>query len=231
MPQNQRMSEQRWAAVDEYLGGLFGGADPVLDAALAASTGLPAIQVSPLQGQLLHVLARSVGARRVLEIGTLGGYSTIWLGRALPADGRLLTLEAEPRHAAVARANLARAGLADLVEVRVGPAAESLAQLAAAGAEPFDEPFDLVFIDADKPGYPEYLSWALRLTRPGGLIIGDNVVRGGAIADPDSDDPNVAGVRRFLELVAAEPRLTATVLQTVGVKGYDGLAIALVGAG
>jgi predicted O-methyltransferase YrrM len=229
MPQNQRMGEERWAAVDEYLGGLFGGADPVLDAALAASTGagLPAIQVSPLQGQLLHVLARSVRARRVLEIGTLGGYSTIWLGRALPADGRLLTLEAEPRHAAVARANLDRAGLADLVDVRVGPAAESLAQLAAAGAEPFD----LVFIDADKPGYPEYLSWALRLTRPGGLIIGDNVVRGGAIADPDSGDPNVAGVQRFLELVAAEPRLTATVLQTVGVKGYDGLAIALVGAG
>lgn len=226
MPQNQGMGEERWAAVDTYLGELFGGADPVLDAALAASddAGLPAIQVSAMQGRLLHVLARSVGARRVLEIGTLGGYSTIWLGRALAAGGSLLTLEAEPRHAAVARANLDRAGLGGVVEVRVGPAAESLAQLAAAGAEPFD----LVFIDADKAGYPEYLSWALRLTRPGSLIVGDNVVRKGAVADPDSDDPNVPGVRRFLELIAAEPRLAGTVVQTVGEKGHDGLAIALV---
>jgi predicted O-methyltransferase YrrM len=223
------MTQQRWADVDDYLGAMFGAADPVLAAALEASAaaGLPDIQVSPLQGQLLHLLARSVGARRVLEVGTLGGYSTIWLGRALPAGGQLLSLEVQPRHAEVARANLDRAGLAGVAQVRVGPAAESLAQLAAAGTEPFD----LVFIDADKAGYPEYLSWALRLTRPGSLIVGDNVVRSGAVADPDSDDPNVPGVRRFLELLAAEPGLTATVLQTVGVKGYDGLAIALVGAG
>jgi predicted O-methyltransferase YrrM len=224
------MSQERWAAVDGYLSELFGdAADPVLDATLAASTaaGLPEIQVSAQQGRLLHLLARSIGARAVLEVGTLGGYSTTWLGRALPPDGRLVTLEAEPRHAEVARANLALAGLAGVVEVRLGPAAESLAQLAAAGTDLFD----LVFIDADKPGYPEYLSWALRLTRPGGLIVGDNVVRNGKIADPASDDPNVLGVRRFLELISAEPRLTPAVLQTVGAKGYDGLAIALVGAG
>jgi predicted O-methyltransferase YrrM len=220
------VDEQRWAAVDTYLIELFGTSDPVLDAALAASTaaGLPAIQVSPPQGALLQLLARSVGARAVLEVGTLGGYSTIWLGRALPPGGRLVTLEAEPMHAEVARANLALAGLAEVAEVRLGPAAESLAELAAAGGEPFD----LVFIDADKVSYPEYLSWALRLTRPGSLIIGDNVVRNGAIADPDSTDPSVLGVRRFLELIAADPRLTATTLQTVGVKGYDGLTIALV---
>jgi predicted O-methyltransferase YrrM len=221
------MDQERWADVDRYLTELFGGSDPVLDAALAASdaAGLPAIQVSAQQGALLHLLARSIGARAVLEVGTLGAYSTIWLGRALPPGGRLVTLEAQPTHAEVARANLGRAGLAEVAEVRLGPAAESLAQLAAAGGDPFD----LVFIDADKPGYPEYLSWALRLTRPGSLIIGDNVIRNGKIADPDSDDPNVLGVRRFLELIAADPRLTATTLQTVGVKGYDGLTIALVG--
>jgi predicted O-methyltransferase YrrM len=221
------MDQERWADVDRYLTELFGGSDPVLDAALAASdaAGLPAIQVSAQQGALLHLLARSIGARAVLEVGTLGAYSTIWLGRALPPGGRLVTLEAQPTHAEVARANLGRAGLAEVAEVRLGPAAESLAQLAAAGGDPFD----LVFIDADKPGYPEYLSWALRLTRPGSLIVGDNVIRNGKIADPDSDDPNVLGVRRFLELIAADPRLTATTLQTVGVKGYDGLTIALVG--
>jgi predicted O-methyltransferase YrrM len=223
------MDQERWTAVDGYLSELFGDADPVLEAALAASAaaGLPDIQVSPPQGRLLYLLARSVGARAVLEIGTLGGYSAIWLGRALPPGGRLLTLEAEPRHAEVARANLDRAGLSGVAEVRLGPAAESLAQLVAAGTDPFD----LVFIDADKTGYPEYLSWALQLTRPGSLIIGDNVVRQGKVADADSDDASVQAVRRYLELVAAEPRLTATVLQMVGSKGYDGMAIALVGSG
>lgn len=220
------MTDERWAAVDGYLTELFGGEDEVLTEALAAAeaAGLPAIQVSAEQGRLLQVLARSVPARSVLEIGTLAGYSTIWLARALPKDGRLVTLEAEPKHAEVARANFKRAGLAETVEVRVGPATETLAKLAAAGAGPFD----LVFIDADKPGYADYLSWALKLTRPGSLIVADNVVRNGAIADPANLDPNVVGVRQYIELVAAEPRLTASVLQTVGAKGYDGLSIAVV---
>jgi predicted O-methyltransferase YrrM len=220
------MSEEVWTAVDRYFGNLLTVSDPVLEAALEASAaaGLPAIQVSPLQGKLLSLLARAQAARRILEIGTLGGYSTIWLGRALPAGGRLVTLEAVPRHADVARANVARAGLADLVEVRVGPAGDTLPVLAAEQ----QEPFDLVFIDADKPGYPDYLSWALRLTRPGSLIIADNVVRNGKVADPTSDDPNVLGIRRFTELLAAEPRLAGTAIQTVGEKGYDGLAVAVV---
>jgi len=220
------MTDERWAAVDGYLTELFGGEDEVLTEAVAAgrAAGLPDIQVSPEQGRLLQVLARSVPARSVLEIGTLAGYSTIWLARALPKDGRMVTLEAEPKHAEVARANFKRAGLAETVEVRVGPAAETLAKLAAAGAGPFD----LVFIDADKPGYADYLSWALKLTRPGSLIVADNVVRNGAIADPGNQDPNVVGVRQYIELVAAEPRLTASVLQTVGAKGYDGLSIAVV---
>jgi predicted O-methyltransferase YrrM len=221
------MTDERWAVVDGYLTELFGGEDEVLTEAVAAgeAAGLPDIQVSPEQGRLLQVLARSVSARSVLEIGTLAGYSTIWLARALPPkDGRLVTLEAEPKHAEVARANFKRAGLAEIVEVRVGPASETLAKLAAAGAGPFD----LVFIDADKPGYADYLSWSLKLTRPGSLIVADNVVRNGAIADPANQDPNVVGVRQYIELVAAEPRLTATVLQTVGVKGYDGLSIAVV---
>jgi predicted O-methyltransferase YrrM len=222
------MGEQRWAEVDAYLTGLFGGTDPVLAAAQAAggAAGMPDIAVSPEQGRLLQVLARSVGARSILEVGTLAGFSTIWLARALPPGGRLISLEAVPLHAEVARANIERAGLSDAVEVRLGPAAESMAELDAAGAGPFD----LVFIDADKPGYPEYLSWALKLTRPGSLIVGDNVVRNGAVADLDNVEPNVVGVRQFVELIAAEPRLTATVLQTVGAKGYDGLAIAVVGA-
>jgi len=220
------MAQDQWTAVDRYLTDLLLPADPALDAALAAqaAAGLPPINVAPNQGQLLQILARAMGARTILEIGTLGGYSTIWLARALPAGGRLITLEADPRHAEVARGNIARAGLAAMVEVRVGPALETLPQLAAAGAGPFD----LVFIDADKPSTADYFAWALRLTRPGSLILTDNVVRNGAVADADSTDANVQGVRRFLAAQAAAPGVTATVLQTVGSKGYDGLAFALV---
>ena len=222
------MSRELWTAVDSYIGERLIGSDPALDAALSASAeaGLPAIAVSPSQGKLLHLLARALGTRTVLELGTLGGYSTIWLARALPADGRLVTLEAEPKYAEVARANIARAGLAGVVELRLGPAQETLPRLAAEGRGPFD----LIFIDADKPSYPDYLAWALKLSRRGSLIIADNVVRKGAVIDPDSDDPRVQGVRRFNELLAAEPRVTATAIQTVGSKGYDGFAIALVTA-
>ena len=220
------MPQDQWTAVDNYIAGLMPPADPALEAALAAqaAAGLPPINVAPNQGQLLHILARAMGARTILEIGTLGGYSTIWLARALPAGGRLITLEADPKHAAVARANIARAGLDAVVDLRLGPAGETLPHLAAAGAGPFD----LVFIDADKPSTAEYFAWALRLTRPGSLIITDNVVRNGAVADATSADPNVQGVRRFLAAQAAAPGVTSTVLQTVGSKGYDGLAFALV---
>jgi len=222
------MAEEQWTAVDLYLTGLFVPPDPALDAALqtSAAAGLPPINVSPNQGKLLLLLARVQGARTVLEIGTLGGYSTIWLARALPADGRLITLESDPNHAAVARANIARAGLAGVVELRLGRALDTLPQLAAEGRGPFD----LVFIDADKPGYPDYLTWALKLSRRGSLIIADNVVRKGAVIDAASSDANVQGVRRFNELLAAEPRISATAIQTVGSKGYDGFAIALVTA-
>jgi predicted O-methyltransferase YrrM len=215
-----------WSAVDGYVTDLFQLSDPDLEAALKATAeaGMPAINVAPNQGRLLEVLARSQGARRILEIGTLGGYSTIWLARALPEGGRLLSLEFEPKHAEVARANLARAGLDGIVEVRVGRAADSLAKLVDEGTEPFD----LVFIDADKPGYPDYLDWSLKLTRPGSLIVADNVVRGGAVADPANRDDLVVAIRRFLERLATDPRVKATVIQTVGVKGYDGLAIAVV---
>lgn len=211
--------------MDEYLAGLLLPPDPALDAALAASerAGLPAIQVSPLQGMLLHLLARACGARRILEVGTLGGYSAIWLARALPADGRLVTLEVVQAHAEVARENLRRAGLADRAEVRIGPAGEAMAQLARDR-----EVFDLVFLDADKEGYPAYFDRALALSRPGTLIVADNVVREGAVADATSADPSVRAVRAFLERLAAEPRVRSTVVSTVGVKGYDGLAIAIV---
>ena len=220
------MLQERWSAVDSYIGENLVPADPVLEAALRASSdaGLPPISVSPSQGKLLNLLARAQGARTILEIGTLGGYSAIWLARALPPGGRLITLEAEPRHAEVARANLAHAGLADVAEVRVGPALDTLPKLEAGG----DGPFDLIFIDADKPGYPDYLPWSLRLSRPGSMIIADNVVRGGAVADSASTDANVQGVRRFIEMLAAEPRVSATAIQTVGSKGYDGFALALV---
>jgi predicted O-methyltransferase YrrM len=222
------MSQEHWTEVDRYINDLFVPRDPALDDALQASAeaGLPAINVAPNQGKLLQLLARVQGARRILEIGTLGGYSTIWLARALPEGGRLVTLEADPKHAEVARVNLARAGLADVVEVRVGPAQETLPRLAAEGAGPFD----FVFIDADKPGYPDYLEWSIKLSRRGALIVADNVVRKGGVADPASADPRVQGVRRFNELLAADPRVSATVVQTVGSKGHDGFAIALVTA-
>jgi predicted O-methyltransferase YrrM len=223
------MDPERWTAVDRHVTALLVEDDPALAAALEANAaaGLPTIDVSPAQGKLLHLLARAAGARSVLEIGTLGGYSTIWLGRALPPGGRLVTLEAEPRYAAVARGNVERAGLGDLVELRVGRALETLPQLAAEGRGPFD----LVFIDADKATTAEYFAWALRLTRPGALIVADNVVRGGALADAASDDPGVVGMRRFLERLAAEPRVSGTVIQTVGAKGYDGFALAVVAGG
>jgi predicted O-methyltransferase YrrM len=216
----------RWSAVDHYLGHLLLPSDPALDSAVAASdaAGLPAIQVSPLQGRLLAILVAAQGARRILEIGALGGYSTIWLARALPPDGQVITLELNPTHAAVARANVVQAGLGDRVEVRVGPALDSLRALIAEGRGPFD----FIFIDADKTGYPEYFALALRLSRRGTMIIADNVVRDGAVADPDSTDANVLAVRQLNDMMANEPRVTATVLQTVGVKGYDGFAVALV---
>ncbi|MGZ8795514.1 MAG: O-methyltransferase, partial [Gaiellaceae bacterium] len=216
----------RWTAIDRYLSDLLAPPDPVLEAALQASAdaGLPPHDVAPNQGKLLHLLARLRGARAILELGTLGGISTIWLGQALPADGRLISLEADPAHAAVARANVEAAGLADRVEIRVGPALETLPRLAAEG----HGPFDLVFIDADKARNAAYFEWALQLTRRGSLIVADNVVRGGAVADPASDEPSVQGVRRFLELLGAEPRVSATAIQTVGSKGHDGFALALV---
>nr|MBA2441935.1 O-methyltransferase [Rubrobacter sp.] len=186
--------------------------------------GLPQIDVSPNQGKLLHLLARVQGARTVLEIGTLGGYSTIWLARALPADGYLVTLENDPAHAEVAQANIVRAGLSETVEVRLGQGLDTLPQVAAEGRGPFD----LAFIDADKQSTPEYFEWALELSRPGSLIVVDNVVRGGAVLDETSEDPAIRGIRRFYDLLAAEPRASATGLQTVGSKGYDGFAIALI---
>jgi predicted O-methyltransferase YrrM len=216
------MSQELWTAVDRYYADLLVPADPVLEAALRASdeAGLPAIAVSASQGKLLMLLAQSLGARRILEIGTLGGYSTIWLARGLAGGGLLITLEADPKHAEVARANIARAGLSDLVEVRLGKAIETLPRLVG--------PFDLTFIDADKVSYPEYFSWAVELSHAGSLIVADNVVRAGAVIEEQSGDANVQGVRRFNELVAADKRVGATVIQTVGSKGYDGFAIARV---
>lgn len=215
-----------WDAVDTYIEQSLIPADPILDAALEASetAGLPTINVAANQGKLLMLLARMSGARRILEIGTLGGYSTIWLARALPADGRLVTLEYEPRHAEVARRNIAKAGFAEMVELRVGAALDSLAALEAEG----EEPFDLVFIDADKPNNAAYLGWALRFSRVGTVIIADNVVRDGKVIEADHPDARVQGVRATYDWFAGEPRVTATAVQTVGAKGYDGLAIALV---
>ncbi len=211
-----------WSAVDAHLDALFAPHDEALAAALRESekAGLPAIQVAPNQGKMLHLLARTMGARRILEVGTLGGYSAIWLARALPQDGHLVTLEADPKHAEVARRNLARAGLADRVDVKVGPALDTLPTL--------EGPFDLVFLDADKPNNPQYLEWALRLARKGSLIVGDNVVREGAILDAESGDPSARGTRTFLEMLSREPRVSATAIQTVGSKGHDGFALALV---
>jgi predicted O-methyltransferase YrrM len=215
------MSEQLWQAVDGYYTKLFEADDAVLKSVLAESDvgGLPAIQVSPLQGKMLMLLAQTMGARRILEIGTLGGYSTVWLARGLTKGGKLVTLEVVPKHAEVARANLARAGFADAVEVVLGPAADSLVALAG------QEPFDLVFIDADKAGYPRYLELCLPLLRPGSLIVADNMVREGAVIEADSKDAAVQGVRRFNDIVANDKRLSATAIQTVGDKGYDGFVL------
>jgi predicted O-methyltransferase YrrM len=215
-----------WTAVDSYFGELLIAGDEKLDAALIANqqAGLPAIDVSRLQGKFLELLVRISGARRILEIGTLGGYSTMWLARALPAGGRVVTLEFDPHHAEVARANLLNAGVLDRVDLRVGRAIETLPKLENTG----NSPFDLIFIDADKESYPEYLDWSLKLSRVGTVIVADNVVREGKVVEPDCDDPRLQGVRRFTEKLAAEPRLSATVLQNVGTKGYDGLALAVV---
>lgn len=223
------MTQEQWAAVDRYITDRLVPPDPALDAALQASAeaGLPTINVAPNQGKLLWLLARIHGARSILEIGTLGGYSTIWLARALPQGGRLITLEADPKHADVARENLAAAGMEDVVDVRVGRALETLPQLAAENAGPFD----LIFIDADKPNTPEYFGWAIKLARRGSVIIVDNVVRNGALIEAESEDPSVQGMRRLLELLASEPRVTATAIQTVGSKGYDGFAVALLTEG
>lgn len=217
-----------WNVVDSYIGAHLIAEDPALAAALDhnAAQGLPPIDVSAAQGKLLQLYARMTGARRILEVGTLGGYSTIWMARALPADGRLVTLELEPHHAEVARENLARAGLAERCEVIVGPAVVSLADLIDAG----EAPFDLVFIDADKPSNVAYLKAALKLTRPGSVILVDNVVRDGKILDPDSADPSVIGTQALFDAVAAESRLDATAIQTVGDKGWDGFLLAIVGA-
>lgn len=223
-----KTSNDEWTKVDEYYNNLFIGKDPALDQVLAASDaeGLPSINVAPNQGKLLFLLARAMGAKTILEIGTLGGYSTIWLARALPQGGRLITLEVESRHASVAQSNINQAGLDQHVELRLGRAVDSLARLVSERTGPFD----LIFIDADKPSYSEYFSWSLKLSRPGTIIIADNVVRKGAVADPDSHDELVLGIRRFNEAVSKEPRVTATALQTVGVKGYDGIVVALVTA-
>jgi predicted O-methyltransferase YrrM len=220
------MTQELWTAVDQYINATLIPRDPVLEAALHASAeaGLPPIQVSPPQGKLLHLLARSQGARHILEIGTLGGYSSIWLARALPPDGRLLTLEANAKHAEVARSNFARAGLAGFIELRLGQALHTLSQLAteARGS------FDFIFIDANKSTMAEYFEWALKLSRRGTMIIADNVIRDGAVIDAASKDADVQGVRRFNEQLAREARVSATEIQTVGSKGYDGFALALV---
>jgi len=220
------MSEPDWVAVDAYIGGHLLGRDAALDAALAANAagGLPAIDVSAAQGKMLHLFARMAGAQRILEIGTLGGYSTIWLGRALPAGGKLVTLELDPHHAEVARGNIARAGLADRVDVRTGPAIETLDAMIAAG----EGPFDLIFIDADKPNNVAYLRSAVALSRKGTTIVFDNVVRGGGVLDAVGGDASVRGTRALFEALALEPRLSATAVQTVGEKGWDGFLLAIV---
>ncbi|MFN2285873.1 MAG: O-methyltransferase [Anaerolineae bacterium] len=220
------MRQETWSAVDAYICDRLIAPDPVLDSALRASAtaGLPQHNVAPNQGKFLQILAQMQGARKILELGTLGGYSTIWLARALPEDGHLITLEANSRYAEIAKTNITKAGLSHLVEIRVGRAIEILPLLSQEGLAPFD----FIFIDADKPSNPEYLEWALRLSRPGTVIVGDNVIRDGMVADSASTDANVLGVRRFFDLMAKNPRLSATAIQTVGSKGYDGFSLAIV---
>jgi predicted O-methyltransferase YrrM len=220
------MSQKTWTAVDNYVVQGLIPADPALEAALEANRehGLPAIDVSPAQGKLLNLLVRMSGAKRILEIGTLGGYSTIWLARALPDAGRVVTLELDPRHAEVASANIRRAGLSERVDLRVGPALDSLSKLHAEGAEPFD----FIFIDADKPNNRNYLTWAMKLSRPGSVIVCDNVIRDGAVLNADGRDPNVEGARAAFSFIGGDKRLAGTAIQTVGAKGYDGFAIAVV---
>ncbi|MDO8359221.1 MAG: O-methyltransferase [Devosia sp.] len=221
------MDEQAWTDVDTYIEDrLLADADPIFEAVLRANAGgrLPSIDVSPAQGKFLNLMVTISGARRVLEIGTLGGYSTIWLAKALPADGQLISLEFQPRHAEVARENLARAGLLGVAEVRIGAALDLLPKLAAEGAGPFD----LIFIDADKPNNPGYLDWAIRLSRPGTVIILDNVVRDGRVVDPDSRDPSIVGTRAAFDLLKSSPRIDSTALQTVGAKGWDGFMLGVV---
>ena len=214
---------EKWIEVDKFFSDAFIGPDRVLESALESSrvAGLPPISVSPNQGRLLELLARTLDARSILEIGTLGGYSTIWLARGMRPGGRLITLEADPAHAAVARGNIARARLESMVELRLGSASDTLPQISAEGLGPFD----LIFIDADKKSIPSYFEWALRLSRPGGIIIVDNVVRDGRVVDSESDDPDIQGVRRFLEMVGENATVSGTAIQTVGLKGWDGFAI------
>jgi predicted O-methyltransferase YrrM len=222
------MNQEQWTAMDEFLTSQLLPQDAALDAALEASTqaGLPAINVAPNQGKLLNLLAKLRGARRILEVGTLGGYSTIWLARALPADGRLVSLEVDAAHAQVARANVERAGLSKTVSVVLGPAAQTLDRFVADSAEPFD----MIFLDADKRSYPEYLRLSLQLSRPGTLIVADNVIRRGQIADHASTDPDVIGLHAFFRQLATNPRLDSTAVQTVGVKGWDGFSMTIVSA-
>ena len=216
--------QQKWSAVDEYLAQQLLPEDEVLTQILANNrrAGLPEIDVSPMQGQLLALLVRMTHAKRILEIGTLGAYSTVWMARELPSDGELLTLEFDALHAAIARENVEFAGLTRQVKVKEGPALETLESL---GERP---PFDLIFIDADKPNNPNYLKWALHYSRPGTLIIGDNVVRDGEVTNPSSTDDRVQGVRKFIEMIGDNPHLTATAMQTVGTKGWDGFTLAWV---
>lgn len=220
------MDENLWHEVDNYIDDTLVKEDDVLLATSRSTTehGLPPIAVAPNQGKLLHLLATMIGARNILEVGTLAGYSAIWMGRALPPNGKLVTLEVDPKHAEVAQANIDRAGLSKVVEIRLGSALDTLPKL----AEEIGERFDLVFIDADKQSTPEYVSWALDLTHPGSLIVIDNVVRNGAVADAATDDPGVKGIRRANEILASDERVKATAIQTVGLKGYDGFALALV---
>jgi predicted O-methyltransferase YrrM len=220
------MSQELWTAVDQYINNIAIGGDPALEAAsdAAVAAQLPPISVTPAHGKLLHLMARAQSARRILEIGTLAGYSTIWLARAIPAGGRVVTLEANPMHADIARANLMRAGVADRVDIRLGKALETLPRL----AEEKQGPFDFAFIDADRTNLTEYFDWAVRLAHAGSVIIVDNVVRKGGVIDASSEDANIKGVRRFAERLSSDSRVTATMVQTVSAKGYDGFAMALV---